>query len=150
MICSLQNGGHSVSAKTCYIRWYNAKNQISWCLAELETLSWKKPGQVLFVPADTWRNVIITPRRFGVIVKFLIPPPNVESYVFISVGLSVCFSMYNITEKRVNGFPWNFQDRSGMIKGTIYKIWGGGGGGSRLNPRLLGSFFYASKKIRAS
>ena len=40
---------------------------------------------------------------------FFLPPPNGECYLF------VCVSVNNIAEKLVNGFSWNFQDRSGMI-----------------------------------
>ena len=53
----------------------------------------------------------------------LLPPPNCEGCAFISVGLFVCLSVNTITEKRVVGFSWNFQERSSMIKGTIWKVW---------------------------
>ena len=38
--------------------------------------------------------------------------------------LVCCMYVDNIAEKRVDGFSWNFQDRSGMIQETIWKIWG--------------------------
>ena len=49
-----------------------------------------------------------------------------EGYVFIlvrcSVCLSVCLSVSNITEKRLNGFSWNLQGRWDLIQGTIRNI----------------------------
>ena len=36
--------------------------------------------------------------------------------------LSVCLSVSNITEKRLNGFSWNFQGRWKLIQGTIGNI----------------------------
>ena len=36
----------------------------------------------------------------------------------------VCVSVSNITGKFINGFPWNFQDRSSKIQGTIWKFLG--------------------------
>ena len=54
----------------------------------------------------------------------------------------VCLSVGNITEKCVNRFSWNFQDRSGIIQGTIW-------GMSCLNPWVLG-FFCCGKSMSAS
>ena len=49
-----------------------------------------------------------------------------EGYVFIvvrcSVCLSVCLSVSNITEKRMNGFSWYLQGRWDLIQGTIGNI----------------------------
>ena len=36
--------------------------------------------------------------------------------------LFVCLSVSNITEKRLNGFSWNFQSRWDLIQGTIGNI----------------------------
>ena len=40
--------------------------------------------------------------------------------VFIFVGLCVCLSVSNITEKRVNGVPWNFQVELGTRNNLEY------------------------------
>ena len=48
-----------------------------------------------------------------------------EGYVFIVAPLLclfVCLSVNNITEKRLNGFSWNFQGRWDFIQGTISNI----------------------------
>ena len=42
--------------------------------------------------------------------------------VCLSVCMSVCLSVINITEKRLNGFSWNFQGRWDLIQGTIGNI----------------------------
>ena len=44
--------------------------------------------------------------------------------VFIFVGLCVCLSVSNITEKRVNGVPWDFQGKWNLVQGTIWNIFG--------------------------
>ena len=54
-----------------------------------------------------------------------------------SVCLFVCLSVDNIKEKCVKGFSWNFQDRSGLIQGTIWKTWKV----SRLTPWVTGFLF---------
>ena len=41
---------------------------------------------------------------------------------YLFVCLSVCLSISNITEKRLNGFSWNFQGRWDLIEGTIGNI----------------------------
>ena len=56
--------------------------------------------------------------------------------VCLLVSLFVRVSVDNIAEIRVNGFSWNCPDRSGMIQGTIWKIWGA----STFNPLGLVSF----------
>ena len=40
--------------------------------------------------------------------------------VFIFVGLCVCLFVSNITEKCVNGVPWNFQGRWNLVQVTIW------------------------------
>ena len=49
-----------------------------------------------------------------------------EGYVFIvvrcSVCLSVCLSVSNVTEKRLNGFSWNLLGRWDLLQGTIGNI----------------------------
>ena len=48
-------------------------------------------------------------------------------YGFAGVGLFVCLSVSsvsNITQKIINGFWWNFQDSSAMIKEQFVKLWG--------------------------
>ena len=84
--------------------------------------------------------------------RFL-PPPNGEGYVFISVGLCVCFPVCLLATLRKNvwtDFSWNLQGRWNLIKGTIWNIFGmfhltpwtqevffdisGGGGGGGGNP----------------
>ena len=47
-----------------------------------------------------------------------------------------------LRKKRVNGFSWNLQDRSGMIHGTIWKNWGV----SRLTPWVLGYLYCVLRK----
>ena len=37
-------------------------------------------------------------------------------YVFGSVGLSVCLSVNNITQKVMNGLEWNFMDGSWVVQ----------------------------------
>ena len=44
--------------------------------------------------------------------------------VFIFVGFCVYLSVSNITEKRVNGVPWNFQGKWNLVQGTIWNIFG--------------------------
>ena len=44
--------------------------------------------------------------------------------LFSSLGLFIFLSVSNITDKRVNGLSWNFQDGSGMEQVTFYNIWG--------------------------
>ena len=52
---------------------------------------------------------IITGLGYGKMSKFLLPP-NSEGYVFTVVRWFVRLSVSSITEKRMNGFSWNFQD----------------------------------------
>ena len=66
------------------------------------------------------RSVSVAILTDGVLAS--LPPPNGEGYVFMSVGWFVCVSVTNITGKCMNGFPWNFQDRSSKMQGTIWKI----------------------------
>ena len=54
----------------------------------------------------------------------LLPPPNDKNYVFNCIGWFVCFSVSNITWKRVNRFPCNFQDMFGNILETIWNVKG--------------------------
>ena len=42
--------------------------------------------------------------------------------VFSVACLFVCLSVSNITDKRLNRFSWNFQDRGDLIQGTIGNI----------------------------
>ena len=51
-------------------------------------------------------------------------PLNGEGYVFISVGLCVCLTVSNITEKRVNGILWHFQGRWDLVQVTVWNIFG--------------------------
>ena len=60
----------------------------------------------------------------------LLPPPwrrlcfHRCSLVFLFVCLSVCLSFSNITEKRTNGFSWNFQQKWVMRQATIWNVLG--------------------------
>ena len=58
-----------------------------------------------------------------------------------SICLFACL-WTTLRKKRVNGFSWNLQDRSGMIHGTIWKIWGV----SRLTPWVLGYLYCVLRK----
>ena len=40
-------------------------------------------------------------------------------YVFLTVCLSICLSVYKITQKVMDGFRLNFQDSLGMIQRPI-------------------------------
>ena len=58
------------------------------------------------------------------------------------VCLFVCL-WTTLRKKLVNGFSWNFQDSSGIIRGAIWKIWDV----SHLIPWVLGFFYCIFKEI---
>ena len=80
---------------------------------------WVAISGSMYIPLSHW----------GILL--LLPPPNGEGYVFISVGLFVCLSSSNITENAWTG-RWN------LVQGTIWNNFGM----FHLTPWTQGIFFF--------
>ena len=130
--CALVLDGISVLEVSWYIPRLHHLVYISDALWLIFMETWKKICQNS-VYRCAWYSLALLDSRTLItyyhmnifyISLMILPPPNGEGYVFMTVSLWVGLSISNITGKWLKGFSWNFQDTTNMTPSTVWNILG--------------------------